>query len=134
MIKANDFAYKGTPAYERMKAFLASYRGCKRACEMYETDEKYGLIKEVEKEYREAFYRECKQRCEMIEDFISSADLDRDEKQLFILHYINGLSIENASKKMYVSRSTVFRINKRAEYKALLRYVSLEGEQKKNIS
>lgn len=120
------FPYKDTPAYDRMKKFLSSYVTCKKACETYESECECGLIKKVEKEYREAFINECRERCRAIEEFLSSIDLDRDERQLFSLHYINGLSIESASEQMYVSRSTVFRINKRAEYKAFLRFLSLD--------
>lgn len=134
LLETNYFPYKGTPAYDRMKKFLSSYNVCKRACEAYEGEKECGLIKTAEREYREAFYLECKQRCESIEEFIASIDLDRDERQLFFLHYIKGLTIENASEKMYVSRSTVFRINKRAEYKALMRFISLECSARKNIS
>lgn len=134
ILENKTFPYKGTPAYDRMKSFLSSYMPCKAACDMYEAESDADLINKVEREYRHAFYLECKQRCRSIEDFIASVDLDRDEKQLFFLHYIKGLTIENASEKMYVSRSTVFRINKRAEYKSLMRFISLEGAGKKNIS
>lgn len=126
------FPYKNTPAYDRMKRFLSSYMTCKRACDTYESECECGLIKTVEKEYREAFINECRERCRTIEEFLSSVDLDHDERQLFSLHYINGLSIESASEQMYVSRSTVFRINKRAEYKAFLRFLSLEENDQKD--
>ena len=133
MSEISSFPDKNTPAYARMKSFLSSYVSCKKACEAYEDEKACGLIKSVEKDIRDAFYNECKDRCKKIEDFIASVDLDRDERQLFFLHYIMGMSIENASEKMYVSRSTVFRINKRAEYKSLMRYIAVEGPDR-NIS
>lgn len=122
-------AYRKSPAYERMKRFLSSYGGCKRICDEYEKETSEKLVGEEEKEIRDAFYNECKKRCESVESFISGIGLTPDERHLLTLHYISGISIENASEKMYVSRSTAFRINMRAEYKALLFFVALEGER-----
>jgi len=133
MIKNADFSYKDTPVYERMKKFLLSYKACKNACEALENERECGIVSAVGAEYRDAFLAECRHRCKMIEDFIQSADFDRDERQLFWLHYVEGLSIEKASEAMYVSRSTVFRINKRAEGKAFTRFMSLESVERKNI-
>ena len=127
MSEAKKFSYRKTPAYERMKRFLGSYISCKKAYEAYDNEKECDLVSGMEKEFRDAFYDECRQRCKDIEAFIYSVNADKEERELLILHYIVGMSIENASEKLYVSRSTAFRINDRAEYKALLRYIALEG-------
>ena len=133
MIEANKSFFRKTPAYERMRRFLGSYVSCKKACEAYLNKNDSGFLTGVEKEFRDAFYDECRQRCRDIEEFIYSVNAEKEERELLILHYIVGMSIENASERIYVSRSTAFRINERAEYKALMHYISVEGKGR-NIS
>ncbi len=134
-MKKFNIGFKNTPAYDRMKRFLCSYVSCKSVCDNYLQDIECGLVDGLERRCRDSFYRECKERCDSVERFISLLELDRDERQLFYLHYICGDTIERASEKMYVSRSTVFRINTRAEIKALAAYLKLEnGGYTENIS
>lgn len=120
---------RGTPAFERMKSFLCSYKKCKRVCELYAEERKYGMVKKEEAAVRDAFYSECKQRCDAVEVFIMSLGCGNDEKRMLWFHYIEGMSIEAVSERLYVSRSTAFRISKRAEEAALFAFMTFEGKQ-----
>lgn len=128
--KENDaIDLRGTPAFERMRSFLASYRKCKRVCESYSEEKKLGLIKPEEIDVRDSFYRECLKRCHSVEVFISTVNCPQDERRMLWLHYVEGMSIEAVSERLYVSRSTAFRISRRAETAALYAFVSLESKQ-----
>lgn len=118
-----------TPAFERMRNFLASYKNCKRVCDCYEEEKKLGLVNAKDKEIRDAFYNECKIRCHTVEMFITTLRCSYDEKRMLRFHYVEGMSIEAASERLYVSRSTAFRISKRAEAEALLAFMKLENKQ-----
>ena len=120
---------RGTPAFDRMKNYLASYKNCKRVCEQYAEERKHGTVMKAEEDVRDAFFSECRARCNAIEAFILSVNCGNDERRLLWFHYVEGMSIETAAEKLYVSRSTAFRISKRAEEAALFDFVRLEGEQ-----
>lgn len=125
----NAIDLRGTPAFDRMKNYLASYKNCKRVCEQYAEERKYGMVKKDEEGVRDAFFFECRARCNAIEAFLLSLNCDNDERRLLWFHYVEGMSIETAAEKLYVSRSTAFRISKRAEEAALFAFMRLEGEQ-----
>lgn len=120
------------PAFERMKTFLGSYLVCQKICEVYMSEKKNGTIRPEEEAIRDAFCEECRQRCEEVEQFIDGLLLGKDEKQMLRFHYLAGMSIEAASERLYVSRSTAFRISKRAEEGALLAFLKYECGQGRN--
>lgn len=121
---------RGTPAFERMKKFLGSYASCRNVCDTYEEEKRLGLVKAGEEVIRDVFYDECRTRCAMIELFIKGLECTGDEKHLLWLHYVQGLSLEAVSERLYVSRSTAFRISKRAEEAALIAFMRIECDQK----
>ena len=118
-----------TPAFERMKSFLRSYRRCKTVCDEYVV-ERVMLLDREERTVRDEFYAECRGRCREVELFIKRITCTRDEKHLLWLHYVEGMSIEAVSERLYVSRSTAFRISRRAEEAALFAFLRYEREQR----
>ncbi len=116
-----------TPQHERMKKFLGSFLHCKMICEKYLTGN--GKRKDASdmEALSERMYDECRRRCEAVEQFIESLKICDEEKKLLRLHYFEGKSIESIAEYLYVSRSTAFRISKRAEANALAAFISYEG-------
>ncbi len=124
---SGDFKY--IPSYERMKKFLMSYNPSRRVCECYMKDLCEGIIKPEEYSARERMYIECQVRCREVRAFIDSLYLTDDEKAYLAYRYLSGLTAEAVADKLYVSRSSVFRIAKRAEERALPAFIEYEGRQ-----
>ena len=103
---------------EQMKAFLESYRICRRICDSYKEEYGAGTIPVSEAEDRERIYRSCLRRCEQVKDFIESLNMDPERKKLLELHYLYGYTVERCADQLYLSRSTAFRIKKKAEASA----------------
>ena len=127
--KTSSVCLKGTPAFERMRSFLGSYRSCRTICEQKNVKAVESSLDGKSSAIREAFFEECRVRCAEIERFIAELDCREDEKTLLRLHYLEGMSIERASEFIYVSRSTAFRIIKRAEEAALNAFIELESDR-----
>ena len=120
---------RGTPAFERMRNFLGSYKRCRTVCETYVEEKRIGTVRRGEQPIRDEFYFECRTRCSDVERFLRGVECGKDEKLMLWLHYVEGVSIEAASERLYVSRSTAFRISRRAEEAALFAFLRYEGEQ-----
>ncbi len=133
MVDKKNINYEFTPAFERMRAFLASYVHCRNVSEAFSEEMKRGKISNGDVEARRQIAEECDRRCDAVHEFLESVETKDEEKQLLRLHYYTGMSIEAISEELYVSRSTAMRISKRAEEKALLAFIKYE-EGRKSIA
>ena len=104
---------------ESARSYLESYKMYAKMLEMRESEEKlYSLSNQDAKQAAAAYESVCiKTRMREIEDFIEGLDIESKwlECKIFLrYHYIHGYTIEECSEKMYVSRSTAYRLKKRA--------------------
>ncbi len=131
MTEKRSVNYDYTPAFGRMKSFLMSYVHCRMVSEKFDSDMRKGKIPPSEIEARRQMAKECEKRCEEVHDFLESVETEgEEEKEMLRKHYYAGKSIEAISEDLFVSRSTAFRISKRAEEKALIAFIKYEKSRK----
>ena len=104
---------------ESARSYLESYKMYAKMLEMREYEEKlFSLSNQEAKQAAAAYETVClKTRMREIENFIEELNIDSKwlECKIFLkYHYIHGYTIEECSEKMYISRSTAYRLKKRA--------------------
>ena len=109
----------------QMKSFLESYRICRRICDSYKEEYRAGMIPISEAEDRERIYRSCQTRCEQVKAFIDALQIDPERKKMLELHYSYGYTVERCADQLYLSRSTAFRVKKKAEALAYEFYMTV---------
>ncbi len=107
---------------KQMKSFLESYKSCQRICDSYKEEYSAGIIPISEAEDRERVYRSCSRRCAQVKEFIESLSIEPEKKKMLELHYLHGYTVERCADQLYLSRSTAFRVKKRAEILACAFY------------
>ena len=113
---------------KQMKAFLESYRICQKICDSYKEEYDAGIIPICEAEDRERVYRACKKRCAQVKEFIGSLSIELEQKKMLELHYLQGYTVERCADQLYLSRSTAFRVKKRAEISACSFYFDFRAK------
>lgn len=114
--------------FGKMKSFLESYRTCRKICDSYKAEYDAGIIPISEADDRERVYRSCRRRCDQVKEFIDSLSIELEKKKMLELHYLYGYTVERCADQLYLSRSTAFRIKKRAEDAACDFYFTFLGK------
>lgn len=109
---------------EMVENFLKGYVSNKRQLKM----EKYEAVMFGRKRgVDEVWYGEpqkARERMDRVHDFVT--EMDNGEEKLFLyFHYVRGESIEKCAELLGISRSTAFRLRKRALGAALVRAKTL---------
>jgi hypothetical protein len=65
-------------------------------------------------------------RCDQVKEFIEALPIEPDKKKMLELHYLHGYTVERCADQLYLSRSTAFRVKKKAEASASSFYFSFE--------
>ena len=104
---------------ESARSYLESYKIYAKMLDMRVCEEKlFSFGNEETKKAAAAYEAVCiKTRMKEIEDFIEGLNVESKwlECKIFLrYHYILGYTIEECSERMYVSRSTAYRLKKRA--------------------
>lgn len=104
---------------ESARSYLESYLIYSKMLDMRMCEEKISSKEDDESKRAVAAYEiVCiKTRMREIEDFIESLNIENKWllcKIFLKYHYVLGYTIEECSEKMYVSRSTAYRLKKRA--------------------
>ena len=76
--------------------------------------------------FQEWGVEECRQKMNFIKKLIAEI-APSNEATLLNLHYINGISIEKCGECMFMSRSTAFRLLRKALISVNKRYQELKG-------
>ena len=104
---------------ETVRSYLESYLIFSKMLDMRQYEEKEASGRDAETRKAAIAYEiVCiKARMHEIEDFIEnlSAEGRWSECKIFLrYHYVHGFTVEECSEKMYVSRSTAYRLKKQA--------------------
>ena len=98
--------------------------------ESYSIDKRFITAQKYAKEFFDetlSIKDKCSARMNAVESLIELLN-PSDEYTLLHLHYIDDLSVEKCAECMYISRSTAFRLLKKA-HKSLCEKLTKKGEQ-----
>ena len=116
---------------ELMRNYLSSYRFCRRLLAMKNYEDKYFDTMEWESE-SPAEFTVARAKMYEVRHFILAMK-NGNEKLLLYYHYVRGDSVEKCAELMGFSRSSAFRLKRRALAAAYYHSIDMNKELKRGM-